>query len=147
MVMVEIPLASKVIPIAMAGFIALTPIADLAKINKESNTVIQDNGSNNQKTVNDKTNQQTTKIITIREGYKGVILDGSIFEVPYYNKTTVEKTYHEKEQEQGQQDKSNNSWQSTTTRSSEDVPDKTIFTKIINGGKVVVQKIWQKVRP
>lgn len=147
--MLEMPIVTKIIPIAIAGLIAVTPIADVAKITKDSNTTTNEKGSDNQTTVNDKTNQQTTKIVTIREGFKGVILDGKIFEVPYKHVTTVEKTYHEKEQEKGQQEKSSDNSQGTTSRSTEEVPSvqTTILTKITDSGKWFVQKIWQKVKP
>jgi hypothetical protein len=142
-------ITTKLIPLVVAGMIALTPIHFTSKIQKDNNATITDKSNDNSTTINDKTNQQTTKIVTTREGFKGVVLDGKVFEVPYKHITTVEKTYHEKGNEQEKQERSNDKKQEEKSVVTEDVPNikTTIISKVVDGGQWVVNKIWRTVRP
>ncbi|MDF2499392.1 MAG: hypothetical protein K0Q77_106 [Anaerosporomusa subterranea] len=146
--MLELPITFKVIPVIAAAIIALTPVYDVAKIQKDNSGNIVDKSNDSSTSANDKTSNQTTKIITIREGFKGVLLDGNVFQVPFYQKTTVEKTYVEKELENGQHNSISDKQQSSNSKSISDVPGQqtTIISKVVDGGKAIVSKMWQRLK-
>jgi len=143
-----VPVVPQLIPLIIAGLVAIAPIAHINVANKDNYNSMYDKTTDNSKITNDKTNSATTKIVTIREGFKGVVQDGQIFQVPFYQKTTVEKSYTGREEELGRQEQIANKQQDANTHEVEEQPSAvgTVFNGFISSSRAALSSVWRRVK-